>query len=79
MQSKDAVDYEAAFALKMEYMRELFDQDGPATVVSEEFTAFVEANKHWLTPYAAFCVLRDRYVTADMSRWGNMPPTILPA
>lgn len=71
LQSKDAVDYEAAFALKMEYMRELFDQDGPATVVSEEFTAFVEANKHWLTPYAAFCVLRNRYVTADMSRWGE--------
>jgi len=71
LNSLSAVDYEAVMKAKTSYMRELFEQDGPDTVVSGDFTRFVEENTHWLTPYAAFCVLRDRFGTSDMSRWGE--------
>ena len=33
------------------------------------FQEFFEGNREWLLPYAAFCVLRDKYDTADFSRW----------
>lgn len=71
LQALKAVDYEAVFALKMAYMRELFIQDGPLMIQSNDFKAFIEENDSWLTPYAAFCVLRDRFSTPDMSKWGE--------
>ena len=36
---------------------------------SERFTAFFKRNEDWLVPYAAFCVLRDRFGTADFHAW----------
>ncbi|MCM1028254.1 MAG: 4-alpha-glucanotransferase [Pseudoflavonifractor sp.] len=71
LQALPALDYEAAFKLKMDYMAELFAQDGPETILSAPFTEFVEKNAHWLTPYAAFCILRDRFGTPDMTQWGE--------
>ncbi|MDE5627665.1 MAG: 4-alpha-glucanotransferase, partial [Candidatus Amulumruptor sp.] len=71
LNSLSTVDYEAVMKTKTAYMAELFEQDGPDTVVSGDFTRFVKENTHWLTPYAAFCVLRDRFGTSDMSRWGK--------
>lgn len=63
------VDYEQVNNLKNEYTRELFAQDKDV-VDTPEFKAFVNKNADWLTPYAAFCVLRDINGTPDMSRWG---------
>ncbi len=63
------VDYEQVNNLKNEYTRELFAQDKDV-VDTPEFKAFVNRNADWLTPYAAFCVLRDINGTPDMSRWG---------
>lgn len=71
LQGLDSVDYEAAYKLKMDYMRELFAQDGAETVTSDEFSDFVELNASWLLPYAAFCAQRDRFGSADMSLWGE--------
>lgn len=65
------VDYERVTKGKIEYTREIFAQNGAETIASEEFKSFVERNGYWLTPYAAFCVLRDRMGTPDMSRWGE--------
>ncbi len=71
LQALPAVDYEAAFKLKMDYMRDLFNQERETIVSSDEFKSFVEKNAGWLTPYAAFCVLRDRFSTPDMTQWGE--------
>lgn len=30
---------------------------------------FMEINRHWLVPYAAFCYLRDKYKTANVVAW----------
>lgn len=66
------VDYERVNNAKNEFTRELFNEQGAATLESEEYKAFVAANDKWLTPYAAFCALRDINYTVEMSHWGDM-------
>lgn len=63
------VDYERVNAGKTEYIREIFAQEGAKVLASKEYKNFVSRNSDWLIPYAAFCVLRDRYNTADFSAW----------
>lgn len=65
------IDYERVFAIKWAYFRKIFAQEGEATLASKEFKQFFERNKGWLVPYAAFCHLRDKFGTADFSRWGK--------
>ncbi len=65
------VDYERANNLKAEYLREIYAQEGKQTLKSEEYKAFVDRNASWLLPYAAFCVLRDKFGTPDFKQWGN--------
>ena len=63
------IDYEKMFAAKMDYLRELYAQEGSKTLKSSAFKAFFEENKEWLVPYAAFCHYRDIYGTATFSEW----------
>lgn len=63
------IDYERVNKAKMDYLRELFAQEGADMMKKKEFKSFFEANKHWLVPYAAFCHCRDLYGTARFSEW----------
>jgi 4-alpha-glucanotransferase len=63
------VDYEAVMKIKMGFLRKIFPSQRAATFRSKEYKKFFAENQHWLTPYAAFCVLRDKFGTADFSRW----------
>lgn len=65
------VDYERVNAAKRRLLREVYEHCGTATVESSEYREFIAANRSWLFPYAAYCVLRDRYGTADFSLWGS--------
>ncbi|MDE6331743.1 MAG: 4-alpha-glucanotransferase, partial [Muribaculaceae bacterium] len=65
------IDYERVNQGKIEFFREIFAQEGAKVIASDEYKEFVEANRHWLMPYAAFCVLRDRFGTPDFSFWGE--------
>ena len=65
------IDYERVNKAKNEYTRELFAQNGHRDMDTDGFRSFLERNASWLTPYAAFCVLRDLNRTPDMSRWGE--------
>ena len=65
------IDYERVNNAKIEYFHEIFDQEGERTVNSADFKAFVEKNREWLLPYAAFCVLRDRHNSPVFSTWGE--------
>jgi len=65
------VDYEAVNKAKNEYICEIFEQEGAKTLASDDFKAFVTRNEHWLKPYAAFCVLRDKFGTPDFTKWGE--------
>ena len=71
LNSLPALDYEKVDAAKYQYTRELFAQNGAKDLASKGFKEFFSRNAYWLTPYAAFCVLRDLNATPDMSRWGE--------
>ena len=58
------IDYERMFQAKMDYLRELFAQEGAKTKRTAAYKRFVEANNEWLEPYAQFCVNRDKQGTA---------------
>ncbi len=65
------IDYERVNQGKIQFTHEIFAQDGAKTVASKDFKNFVERNKSWLTPYAAFCVLRDIHGTPEFDKWGK--------
>ena len=66
------LDYERVFDLKEKYTRAIFAQKGTRTMASKAFRTFLDANREWLMPYAAFCVLRDHFKTADFSKWKRL-------
>ncbi len=63
------VDYERVTALKWEYLRLIYKQEKSHLLHQKNYKAFVEKHKDWLYPYAVFSFLRDRYETADFSKW----------
>ncbi len=65
------IDYERVNNAKIEYFREIYAQEGEATLASESYKAFFEKNSHWLLPYAVFCTLRDRFKTPEFDKWGE--------
>ncbi len=67
----DQVDYERVNKAKIEYFREIFEQDGERVLSTPEYKAFIDKNAYWVLPYAAFCVLRDKFGTPTFSKWGE--------
>lgn len=65
------LDYERVWSLKIRYGRELYLQEGEKLLASEEYHSFREKNRYWLFPYVCYCYLRDKYGSADFSRWGD--------
>ena len=66
----EEVDYERVNAAKERLLRATFARCGARTAARADYKAFVEANRHWLLPYAAYRCLRDEYGTADFAQWG---------
>ena len=64
-----AVDYEAVLRAKLGFLKEIFPSEKKRVLGSKEYLLFLERNRHWLEPYAAFCCLRDQFGTADFTRW----------
>lgn len=62
-------DYMAVDRVKSEYIDTAFSQEGSAVLASPEYLSFYDDNRDWLIPYAAFCVLRDRYNTSRFMDW----------
>lgn len=71
LDSLQAIDYEKVLAMKMKYLRIQFRTYATDTFAEPKFLSFYNRNREWLLPYCAFCVLRDKYGTADFSRWGE--------
>lgn len=69
LNSLPQIDYERVAGAKTEYLRELFAQEWGAVSRRATFRRFLDANREWLVPYAAFCHYRDVYGTADHRRW----------
>ena len=65
------VDYERVNRTKLQLLREAFARHGDSTASSTGYREFVDENRHWLRPYAAYCCLRDEHGTADFAQWGE--------
>ena len=65
------IDYEAVNGLKNAYLREIYAEQGEATRKSKAYQEFVDHNEYWLRSYAAWCILRDFFHTADHYKWGE--------
>ncbi|MFK7937054.1 MAG: 4-alpha-glucanotransferase, partial [Saprospiraceae bacterium] len=63
------VDYEAVLGLKMQWARQIFEQQKTRFLKKKAVKTFIEENAHWLKPYAAFCYLRDKYQTPEFEQW----------
>ena len=71
LNSLPEVDYERVNALKHEYLRKIYAEQGAKTFESAEYREFFDKNASWLRPYAAYSALRDKFGTADFSKWGR--------
>ena len=63
------IDYDQVIGFKMNVLRELYEMDGGSFLQASDYQIFYEDNKNWLAPYAAFCFYRDKFNTADFSKW----------
>jgi 4-alpha-glucanotransferase len=57
------------FKAKMDYLKELFEQEWKHVKATKAYKQFYDDNRQWLVPYAEFCVNRDKYGTADFNQW----------
>lgn len=71
LNSLNAVDYEAVLKLKREYSDIQYRDYAEKSFAEREYSEFYGNNRSWLLPYCAFCCLRDKYGTADFSKWGE--------
>ena len=64
-------DYGKVLQLKFAALKELYKARKEDFKNDLDYFEFFELNRHWLVPYSAFSVLRDKYKTADFSKWKN--------
>jgi len=65
----EKVDYEAVMRVKRGLARKIYDRHGASILASAAFRNFYDDNRSWALPYAAFCVKRDEFGTADFTKW----------
>lgn len=65
----DKLDYEEVINVKIAAIRELYTLQKESFKDDLDYITFFELNRHWLEPYAAFSYLRDKYNTAEFSKW----------
>ncbi len=63
------LDYAQVMELKLSALKEIFLLQKESYLDDPAFYDFFQQNKHWLVPYAAFSILRDKNETADSSQW----------
>lgn len=63
------IDYEGVNNAKTAYLKLIFAQEGRKVLASEEYKAWFKEEQQWLVPYAQYCVLRDKYGTANYTMW----------
>lgn len=65
----ESLDYEAVSELKQKYIRLVFEKEKHFFKDDFDWFEYFDINRNWLTPYAVFCYLRDKYKTADFNNW----------
>ena len=63
------IDYEKVNDFKINYLRQIFNQEGEKMMKTAEYKAFFQDTELWLVPYAQYSYLRDKNGTADFKQW----------
>ncbi|HUS03721.1 MAG TPA: 4-alpha-glucanotransferase, partial [Chitinophagaceae bacterium] len=63
------LDYEAVIRFKLSALKEIYQAKKTSFLTDIKYFDFYDLNREWLVPYAAFCFLRDKYQTADFTKW----------
>jgi 4-alpha-glucanotransferase len=65
----ELIDYEKVISSKWKYLKAVFNAGKDQIYKDRSFKKFIKDNESWLIPYAAFCVLRDKYKTPNFNEW----------
>ena len=65
----DKIDYEKVNDFKINYLRQILNQEGEKMMKTAEYKAFFQDTELWLVPYAQYSYLRDKNGTADFNQW----------
>lgn len=68
----DKIDYVKVNDAKTKYIKKAFEATWASVSRRKDYKAFMDANREWLIPYAAFCALRDSNGTPEFGKWGDM-------
>ena len=68
----DKIDYEKVNDFKINYLRQIFNQEGEKMMKTAEYKAFFQDTELWLVPYALYSYLRDKNGTADFNQWPDL-------
>jgi 4-alpha-glucanotransferase len=69
LNSLELIDYEKMISGKWKYLKAVFTTEKEKIYKDRSFKKFIKDNESWLIPYAAFCVLRDKYKTPNFNEW----------
>lgn len=64
-----ALDYAAVMKAKLAFLKEAYASQGKKTLQSKAYAEFYADNQHWLTPFAVFSFLRDKFGSANSREW----------
>ena len=63
------IDYEEVMRYKWEIIKQLYQAQKAEFFEQEAYKQFMDDNRHWLIPYAAYSYLRDKYHTSKYTEW----------
>ena len=69
LNSLSQIDYEQVNDFKINYLHQIFEQEGKKMMSGADFKAFIQETQQWLVPYAQYSYLRDKNGTADFTQW----------
>lgn len=65
----ELINYERVISSKWSYLKTIFKEHKTEILKDKNFRNFLKENESWLFPYAAFCLLRDKYKTPNFNNW----------
>lgn len=69
LNSLSQIDYEQVNDFKINYLHQIFEQEGKKIMSGADFKAFILETQQRLVPYAQYSYLRDKNGTADFTQW----------
>lgn len=69
LNAKELIQFLDVINYKLQYARELYLINKNRFLADKHYKTFFSENEYWLVPYAAYCVLRDKFGTPDYRQW----------